>query len=33
MVMDSIPATDWCSCAPKVEKEGKEYPPKGAAAN
>ncbi|PKY01087.1 hypothetical protein P168DRAFT_292972 [Aspergillus campestris IBT 28561] len=27
-VMDSIPSEEWCTCAPKVEREGKEYPPK-----
>lgn len=33
MVFETIPETEWCVCAPKVEKEGKEYPPKGIAAN
>jgi hypothetical protein len=26
-VMDTIPSEDRCTCEPKVEKEGKEYPP------
>ena len=29
--MDSYPIEEWCSCTPKVEVEGKQYPPKGAA--
>jgi hypothetical protein len=28
--MDAIPEGDRCTCAPKVEKDGKEYPPKAA---
>lgn len=28
-VMDKVDSKDWCTCEPKVEKEGKEYPPKG----
>jgi hypothetical protein len=27
-VMDSIPEEERCTCAPKVEFQGKEYPPK-----
>ncbi|KAJ5090588.1 hypothetical protein N7532_009272 [Penicillium argentinense] len=27
-VMDAIPADQWCSCEPQVEKEGKKYPPR-----
>ncbi|PMD31315.1 hypothetical protein L207DRAFT_386693, partial [Hyaloscypha variabilis F] len=26
-VMDSIPEEEWCTCQPKVEREGKLYPP------
>jgi hypothetical protein len=26
-VMDSIPEDEWCTCEPKVKKDGKEYPP------
>ncbi|KAF2656014.1 hypothetical protein K491DRAFT_692374 [Lophiostoma macrostomum CBS 122681] len=26
-VMDSIPADKWCTCDPKVEREGHTYPP------
>ncbi|KAL1969177.1 hypothetical protein VTN77DRAFT_431 [Rasamsonia byssochlamydoides] len=33
MVMDAIPEADWCTCTPRVQVEGKEYPPKGASAN
>ncbi|OKL59520.1 hypothetical protein UA08_05199 [Talaromyces atroroseus] len=33
MVFETIPEADWCVCAPKVERDGKEYPPKGTAAN
>jgi hypothetical protein len=25
--MDSVPIEERCTCEPKVEKEGKEYPP------
>lgn len=32
MVMDSIPENERCGCEPKVEKEGKQYPPKAAQA-
>jgi len=28
-VLDQIPEGDRCACEPKVEKEGKMYPPKG----
>ncbi|ORY07514.1 hypothetical protein BCR34DRAFT_489429 [Clohesyomyces aquaticus] len=28
-VMDSVPHEKWCTCEPKVEKGGKEFPPKG----
>jgi len=28
-VIDQIPEGEWCSCEPKVEKEGKSYPPMG----
>ncbi|KUJ18606.1 uncharacterized protein LY89DRAFT_642993 [Mollisia scopiformis] len=31
-VMDSIPAEERCTCEPKVEKDGKQYPPKAASA-
>jgi hypothetical protein len=27
MVMDSIKEDDRCTCEPKVEREGKQYPP------
>jgi len=27
-VMDAIPTEGRCTCEPKVEKDGKEYPPK-----
>lgn len=27
--MDNIPKEEWCTCDPKVTKEGKEYPPMG----
>lgn len=26
-VMDKIPHDQWCTCNPKVEEDGKEYPP------
>jgi hypothetical protein len=29
MVMDEIPENERCTCTPKVEKEGKQYPPQG----
>jgi hypothetical protein len=31
--MDSIPEEDRCTCEPKVEVEGKMYPPKAATAD
>jgi hypothetical protein len=27
-VLDSVPADQLCTCEPKVEVEGKKYPPK-----
>ena len=32
-VMDPYPVTDWCQCTPKVDVDGKEYPPKGPKAD
>jgi hypothetical protein len=29
-VMDQVPESDRCTCTPKVNADGKEYPPKGA---
>ncbi|KAI1386983.1 uncharacterized protein F4822DRAFT_331588 [Hypoxylon trugodes] len=26
-VLDHVPTEDWCTCKPKVEVNGKEYPP------
>ncbi|KAJ5473380.1 hypothetical protein N7475_002946 [Penicillium sp. IBT 31633x] len=31
-VMDSISESEWCTCTPQVEKDGKKYPPKAAKA-
>ncbi|PVH94854.1 hypothetical protein DM02DRAFT_175653 [Periconia macrospinosa] len=28
-VMDNIPQEQWCTCGPKIERDGMEYPPKG----
>jgi hypothetical protein len=28
MVMDNIPDEERCTCEPKVERDGKAYPPK-----
>lgn len=28
-VMDKYDQSEWCTCLPKVEKDGKEYPPMG----
>jgi hypothetical protein len=25
--MDQVAKDEWCACDPKVEKDGKEYPP------
>ncbi|OCL11551.1 hypothetical protein AOQ84DRAFT_286989 [Glonium stellatum] len=33
MVMTKIPEDEWCTCTPKVEKEGKQYPPMGKVAD
>lgn len=27
MVMDSIPEDERCTCDPKIERDGKQYPP------
>ncbi|KAI0136303.1 hypothetical protein BJ170DRAFT_6267 [Xylariales sp. AK1849] len=27
-VLDNISTDQWCTCEPKVEKDGKKYPPK-----
>ncbi|OAA79721.1 hypothetical protein LEL_03207 [Akanthomyces lecanii RCEF 1005] len=27
MVMDTIPEEERCACEPKVERDGKQYPP------
>ncbi|KAF2088611.1 hypothetical protein K490DRAFT_39775 [Saccharata proteae CBS 121410] len=32
-VMDPIPAPDRCGCEPRVERDGKSYPPKGRMAS
>ncbi len=32
-VMDKVPKDDQCTCEPKVEKEGKKYPPMAAKAD
>ncbi|KAF2739483.1 hypothetical protein EJ04DRAFT_426679 [Polyplosphaeria fusca] len=29
-VMNDIPEDQWCTCEPKVEREGHQYPPKGS---
>ncbi|GFF25171.1 hypothetical protein IFM46972_01311 [Aspergillus udagawae] len=29
-VMDQVPESERCACTPKVNADGKEYPPKGA---
>jgi hypothetical protein len=31
--MDSVPESERCTCEPKVEKDGKKYPPKAAKAD
>ncbi len=30
--MDSIKETERCTCEPKIERDGKQYPPKAASA-
>ncbi|KAL8802000.1 MAG: hypothetical protein Q9200_006739 [Gallowayella weberi] len=32
-VMDPLPAENWCTCSPKIEKGGKEYPPMAGKAD
>jgi hypothetical protein len=32
-VMESIPSEQWCTCAPRVEREGHQYPPMGSLAS
>ncbi|KAF2244628.1 hypothetical protein BU26DRAFT_463277 [Trematosphaeria pertusa] len=29
-VMDKVPQGEWCTCEPKVEKGGHQYPPSGS---
>ncbi|KAF2770447.1 hypothetical protein EJ03DRAFT_310784 [Teratosphaeria nubilosa] len=29
-VMDNIPQNEQCTCEPKVERDGKKYPPAGS---
>lgn len=31
--MDQIPEDKWCTCDPKVERDGKQYPPMAAKAD
>ncbi|KAK8152191.1 hypothetical protein BKA80DRAFT_211634 [Phyllosticta citrichinensis] len=31
-VMTNVPEDEWCGCDPKVEVDGKQYPPKGSVA-
>ncbi|KIW05579.1 uncharacterized protein PV09_03454 [Verruconis gallopava] len=33
MVMDKVEESDRCKCEPKVEKDGKKYPPMGKTAD
>ncbi|CAF9934967.1 hypothetical protein IMSHALPRED_010053 [Imshaugia aleurites] len=32
-VLDIYPKEEWCSCGPKIEVAGKEYPPQGPKAD
>ncbi|PVH79128.1 hypothetical protein DL98DRAFT_516333 [Cadophora sp. DSE1049] len=32
-VMDNVPAEERCTCEPKVDFGGKQYPPKAASAS
>ncbi|CAE6999546.1 hypothetical protein P3342_001049 [Pyrenophora teres f. teres] len=32
-VMESVPLEQWCTCAPRVEQQGQEYPPKGTLSS
>lgn len=32
-IMDKVPVEERCTCEPKIEKEGKEYPPMAAKAD
>ncbi|KAL7927638.1 hypothetical protein ACQKWADRAFT_9332 [Trichoderma austrokoningii] len=32
-VLDSIPEESRCACEPKVERDGKQYPPMAASPN
>lgn len=29
-VMDGIPKEQWCTCEPRVDKNGQQYPPRGS---
>lgn len=33
MVMDTYPPDQWCTCTPKTEVDGTEYPPMGKVAD
>ncbi|KAF2134513.1 hypothetical protein P153DRAFT_391849 [Dothidotthia symphoricarpi CBS 119687] len=32
-VMQNIPSEQWCTCAPRVEREGNAYPPMGSLSS
>ncbi|EUC51409.1 hypothetical protein COCMIDRAFT_79274 [Bipolaris oryzae ATCC 44560] len=32
-VMESIPSDQWCTCVPRIEQEGQQYPPKGSLSS
>ncbi|PKS06523.1 hypothetical protein jhhlp_007271 [Lomentospora prolificans] len=32
-VMDSVDKAEWCSCEPRVERGGQEYPPMAKQAS
>ncbi|RMZ72988.1 cytochrome P450 [Pyrenophora seminiperda CCB06] len=32
-VMESVPLEQWCTCVPRVEQQGQQYPPKGTLSS
>ena len=32
-VMESVPSDQWCTCGPRIEKEGHQYPPMGTLSS
>jgi len=33
IVMSNIPSEEWCTCEPKIERDGQSYPPMAKKAD